>query len=397
MTARRLARDGLLVTGLARHLPYPASLRTLISPESVACALSDVRLWPGYRPTELLSLAARARDLGIGALYYKDEGGRAPLKSFKMLGGGHAVAQALADHVAAATGTRPDAAALASGRWRELTRTITVTCATDGNHGRAVAWAADIFGCRAVIFIHAAVSPGREAAIAGFGAEVRRVAGVYEDAVHEAAKMAAEGWLVVSDTAYPGCEAMPRRVMQGYSVLAEEIADKMAEPPTHVLLQCGVGGMAAAVMATMWLRWDTRRPVFVIVEPERADCAYQSAVAGRQTPASGDLATLCAGLACGELSTHAWEVFRQAGDAFMTITDDAAVAAMRSLASPPTDDPALVAGECAGVGIAALERLADDRAARAALAFDENSRALVIGTEGDTDPVVYRRLLGIAV
>jgi diaminopropionate ammonia-lyase len=214
--------------------------------------------------------------------------------------------------------------------------------------------------------------------------------------VHAAATQTRDGWLVVSDTAYPGCDAMPRLVMQGYSVLAEEIADALPAPPSHVLLQCGVGGMAAAVMATMWLRWGAARPCFVIVEPERADCAFQSARAGRSMPTKGDLATLCAGLACGTLSTHAWEVFRQAGDAFMTITDDAAVAAMRSLASPPADDPALVAGECAGVGIAALERLAADRTGWTALGLDERARVVVIGTEGDTDPAVYRRLMGAA-
>ena len=394
MTTGLFSQAGLLVADHAGRSPYPDSLRPLLDEKAVAAAGREVHAWPGYQPTPLLSLPGLARALGLGSLHYKDEGKRLPLKSFKMLGGGYAVAQALADHVEAATGRRPSAGELAGGRFRDLTSSLTVTCATDGNHGRAVAWGARSFHCRAVIFIHAAVSTGREAAIAGFGAEVRRVEGVYDDAVRAAAATAALGWLVISDTAYPGCSEMPRLVMHGYSVLGEEIADALPDPATHMLLQCGVGGMAAAVMATLWLRWGAARPRFIIVEPERADCAFQSARAGRPTPAKGDLATLCAGLACGELSTHAWDIFRLAGDAFMTITDEEAVAAMRRLAAPAAGDPALVAGECAGVGIAALERLAQDAAARRALAIDDKARMVVIGTEGDTDPAIYRRLVG---
>lgn len=396
MTTSQFRQAGLVLADHAGRSAYPDSLRPLIDQASVAAACGEIRAWPGYQPTPLLPLAGLARSLGLAALHYKDEGQRLPLKSFKMLGGGYAVAQALAAHVEAKTGRRPSAGELAGGRFSDLTAGLTVTCATDGNHGRAVAWGARSFHCRAVIFIHAAVSEGRAAAIAGFGAEVRRVPGVYDDAVRAAAETEALGWLVISDTAYPGCSDMPRLVMHGYSMLAEEIADALPAPPTHMLLQCGVGGMAAAVMAALWLRWGKARPRFIVVEPERADCAYQSALAGRPTPAKGDLATLCAGLACGELSTHAWDIFRLAGDAFMTITDEDAVAAMRLLAAPVAGDPAVVAGECAGVGIAALARLRRDEPACAALGIDGTARVVVLGTEGDTDPAIYRRLTGAA-
>ncbi|MFD2264240.1 diaminopropionate ammonia-lyase [Lacibacterium aquatile] len=364
----------------------------LLSPAAVGRATEVIRSTISPAPTPLISLPALARQLGIGALHFKDEGQRAPLKSFKMIGGAFAVAEVLADLVEAATGTRPSATALAEGHFKHLTGQAVMTCATDGNHGRAVSWAAQRFGAKAVIYVGEAVSPGRVAAMEAWGSEVRRVKGVYEDAVAAAAAQGAAGWHVISDTAYPGCEAVPRLVMQGYAVLADEIIAAVPEVPTHVLLQCGVGGMAGAVTARIRQVWGMA-PRIIVCEPERADCAFQSARAGSMTPASGDLDTLCAGLACGELSTTAWEILSVSANGFLTFTEAEALAAMKRLNRPLADDPSIVAGECAGAGLAGLAKISNNFNLRSSLALDESARAVIIGTEGDTDPTVHRQLL----
>ena len=208
-----------------------------------------------------------------------------------------------------------------------------MTCATDGNHGRSVAWGAQTFGCRCVIYVHETVSEGRCRAIAAYGAEVRRVAGTYDDAVRRAAAdAAAQGWTVVSDTSYEGYTDVPRDVMQGYSLMVEEALAQAATLPSHVFVQGGVGGLAAGVCSYLWERYGAARPRFVVVEPDKADCLYRSAVAGRPTPAEGALDTIMAGLACGEVSILAWRILEQGTDAFMTIGDDAAADCMRLLA-----------------------------------------------------------------
>lgn len=376
--------------------PDPLAARTvadaLLSDAAVARATDTIRATISPAATPLISLPMLAKHLGIRSLHYKDEGQRAPLKSFKMIGGAFAVAEVLADLVTAATGIRPSAQALTEGKFKHLTDQAVMTCATDGNHGRAVAWAAQRFGAKAVIFVGEAVSPGRVAAMEAWGAEVRRVKGVYEDAVAAAAAKAAEGWHVISDTAYPGCESVPRLVMQGYAVLADELIAAMPDVPTHVFLQCGVGGMAGAVTARIRQIWGMA-PRIIIVEPERADCAFQSARAGRMTPASGDLDTLCAGLACGELSSTAWDILSVAVDGFTTFTEADALVAMRRLNRPLPGDLPIVGGECAGAGLAGLEKIANNFNLRSSLALDESARAVIIGTEGDTDPTVHRQLL----
>jgi len=390
--ASQIAAPAFFVATTPDPLAAQTAADALLSDAAVARATSTIRATISPTATPLIALPALARHLGIQSLHFKDEGQRAPLKSFKMIGGAFAVAEVLADLVQAETGTRPQAETLVAGTFNHLTRQAVMTCATDGNHGRAVAWAAQRFGAKAVIYVGEAVSPGRVAAMEAWGAEVRRVKGVYEDAVAAAAAKAADGWHVISDTAYPGCEEVPRLVMQGYAVLADEIIDAVPEVPTHVFLQCGVGGMAGAVTARIRQRWGIA-PRIIIVEPERADCAFQSARAGRMTPASGDLDTLCAGLACGELSSTAWEILSVAVNGFAIFTEAEALAAMQRLNRPLPGDLPIVAGECAGAGLAGLEKIANNFNLRSSLALDESARAVIIGTEGDTDPAVHRQLL----
>ncbi|HET6521040.1 MAG TPA: diaminopropionate ammonia-lyase [Geminicoccaceae bacterium] len=382
----------------AGRTAYGGAPAEVLNEAGFARALATIRSWPGYAPTPLVPLPGLAAAAGLGEVWYKDEAGRFGLGSFKALGGAYAVGRLLAREVAARTGAAAVTAAdLQAGRHRDITGAITICCATDGNHGRSVAWGAMTFGCRCVIYIHATVSEGRERAIERFGALVRRTPGNYDDSVRQAARDAeANGWFVVSDTSYEGYTDVPRDVMQGYAVMAEEALRQLPPggPPSHVFVQGGVGGVAAAVCAQLWRRLGADRPRFVVVEPERADCLYQSALAGKRTPASGDADTIMAGLACGEASLLAWRVLETGADAFMTVPDDSAPDLMRRLAGGSGGDRPLVAGESAVAGLAgALAALADpDKAA--ALGLGPDGRVLVFGTEGATDPELYARIVG---
>ena len=354
---------------LDRTRPYGADERAILSLDGAQAAHAAISAWDGYRPTPLLSLDAIAREAGVGAVLYKHEGRRFALKSFKALGGAYAV-----QRLVAARGS-------AEG--------LTVTCATDGNHGRAVAWGAKRLGVKAVIYVHETVSEGRAAAIAAFGAEVRRVPGNYDDAVRASAEAAAaNGWTIVSDTSWPGYDLIPRDVMQGYAVLALE-AEAQGAAPTHVFVQGGVGGLAAGMLSYHWEKQGAARPVVVVVEPDRADCLFASAAAGRWTTVGGDLDTIMAGLACGEPSQLAWALLSPGADAFVSIPDERAAEAMRALAPL-----GIAAGESGVAGLAGFRAVAGDARVRAALGLDTTSRILCIGTEGATDPQIYRAIVG---
>ncbi len=377
--------------------PYGPQRSRILCSAGFDAAAQAIGRWPGYAPTPLHALPALAARLGIDALYYKDESERFGLKSFKALGGAYAVQrlvmQAIARHEGGAV---PALDAMLSGRWRALTRALTVTCATDGNHGRSVAWGAQLFGCRCVIFVHETVSAGRAAAIAAFGAEVVRVPGNYDDSVrHADAQAAANGWTVVSDTTYEGYREIPIDVMHGYGVLSREIVERLdAAPPTHVFVQAGVGAFAASVAAAFWIHWGEDRPRLVVVEPTGADCHLRSALAGRPVAVTGALDTVMAGLACGEVSPAAWEIVRPAASAFVAIDDRDAIEAVRRFASPHGEDPAIVSGETGASGLGALLAARREPALAALLGIDACSRVLLLGSEGDTDPQIYRDIVG---
>ena len=207
---------------------------------------------------------------------------------------------------------------------------------------------------------------------------------------------AAEGWTVVSDTSYPGYRDIPLDVMHGYGVMAGEIERQMrgTPAPTHVIVQAGVGAMAAAICASFWMHWGQDRPRFVVVEPMLADCIYRSVEQGRRVTVHGSLETVMAGLACGEVSELAWEILRGGVNACVTIDDAYALESMRRLARPVAGDPPVVAGETGGAGLAALLAAMDHPDIRQALALDDQSRVVIMGSEGDTDPVIYREIVG---
>lgn len=383
---------------ILRDADYGSAQLAVLNGASFAQAFDEITTWPGYAITPLHDLSGLAALAGIGALYYKDEGTRFSLGSFKALGGAYAVFRLLARELRARSGlVELRATDLASGRYAALTRNITVTCATDGNHGRSVAWGAQMFGCRCVIHVHETVSEARVHAIAAYGAEVWRHPGNYDDAVRAAARAAAErNWFVVSDTSYAGYLEVPRDVMQGYTLMVEEALTQLpvGKPPTHVFVQGGVGGMAAAVCGHLWERQGRTRPTLTVVEPVKAACLYESAVQGAVTIVHGNLDTIMAGLACGEPSLLAWQILDSGADAFMAIEDAAAAECMRLLAEGTGGDPAVVAGESAVAGLAGLLLALEDDAARPALKLGAHSRVLVFGTEGDTDPEQYQRIVG---
>ncbi|WP_339947845.1 diaminopropionate ammonia-lyase [uncultured Albimonas sp.] len=393
------AKDFALVLNplASREAPWTDAQDAILSDAAFARAQAAIASWPGYAPSPLVALPALAASLGVALVLCKDESGRFGLGSFKALGGAYAVARLLQKRVAREIGRPVSMDEIVAVAHPQAAARVTVCCATDGNHGRSVAWGARNFGARCVIFIHATVSEGRRAAIEAYGAEVRRCAGNYDDSVREAQATAdAEGWFVVSDTSYPGYMDVPRDVMQGYEMMAAEAYEALGAPPSHVFIQTGVGGLAAAVAAQAVRRWGAARPMLVLADPDRSACWLESMAAGAPTAVEGDLDTLMAGLACGEVSALAWEVLRDHGDAAMAVPDAAAVAAMNRLARPAGDDPAIVAGESAVAGLAALENaLADPRAAQA-LGLGADSRVLLFGTEGDTDPALYRDLVGLS-
>lgn len=381
---------GCFLNPRALRVPYPDALAAVLSPAQGARYGAWLSGWPRVpdTPTPLLSLPAQAERLGLGALALKDEGRRSPLGSFKALGAPVAlVAEVLRRH------PTWDGPSVLAGRYAEALAGFTVISATDGNHGRSLAAAAQDAGCRCVIVLHAEVSEEREAAIAALGAKIVRVSGNYDASVAEAARLAdAEGWQVLSDTSYAGYEQIPGDVMQGYSRIAAEALAQAQENFSHVVLQGGVGGLAAGVVSEFWGRLGADRPTVLVVEPVQADCLLQSAREGRAASATGSVDSVMAGLACGEASPLAWRFLETSVDAFLTIEDGAAVAAMRRLAQGSDREPPLVVGECGAAGLAALEGLsAEDRAA---LGLDETASVVLINTEGATAPAVYAALVG---
>jgi len=349
-----------------------------------------------HMPTPLRALPGLAAELGIGALHLKDEGQRLGLGSFKALGGAYAVTRLVLEAASERLGRTLEEADMTSPEVRAVASEMTFACATDGNHGRSVAQGAQLVGARSVIFMHGGVSEPRAAAIARFGAEIVRVDGTYDDSIVEAARVANErGWTTVSDTSWEGYERIPGLVMQGYTAIICEALKQLPESPTHVFVQAGVGGIAAAIAAHLSLLLGENRPIFTVVDPARAACLFESARAGRPTKIAHGAPTVMAMLECYDPSPLAWRVLARSADAFMTVEDAVAVEAMNRLARPAGSDPAIVAGESGAAGFAGLLAALRDPEARAALKLDASSRVFAVVTEGATDPERYAELVGL--
>ena len=382
-------RDGgarVVVNRLAG--PVPAGVLAESSREPLAFH----RRLGGYQATPLLSAPALAERLGVGAVVVKCESQRFGLPAFKMLGASWATYRALVDHLGAEPGPWQTAAELSD--LLAAVRPFTLATATDGNHGRAVARMAHLLGFEARIFVPENTTPGRIAAIESEGASVAVVPGDYDAAVARAAEEAGPSCLVISDTSWPGYDRVPRWVIEGYATLFWEIDDSLAAAGWHrpdlVAVPIGVGALVAATI-NHYCRVPHDRPAVVGVEPTTAACVTASAEAGHLVTVPGPHASVMAGLNCGTPSPVAWPVVSAGVDAFVAIDDDWTCQAVRDLAALGVE-----AGETGAAGLAglnALKRLGVPPELSEATGPD--ATVLVVMTEGASDPLQWRRILGV--
>ncbi|MBT6526656.1 MAG: diaminopropionate ammonia-lyase [Marinovum sp.] len=366
----------------------------VISPGDFANSHVEITQWEGYAPTPLVSLASLAKEIGVGEVLYKDEGSRFGLGSFKALGGSYAAQRVLQRQISEKLGQEVTLADIRNGIYKEEAARITLVSATDGNHGRSLAWGCQRFGAPCRIYIHAEVSEGRAKAMRDLGAEVIRIRGDYDGSVLLAKKEAEENdWFVVSDTSWLGYSEPPRDVMAGYGVMTQEIFDALYHAPSHVFLQGGVGGLAAGVIAGLRQHWGKDGPRVIIVEPELAACLFESGRNGEVTNFAIEEETLMAGLSCGEPSGMAWEILAEEASDFLTIPEGIVAPTVRLLARPLEGDATLEAGESAVAGLAALIAVRQDAELSNKLGLDARSRVLLIGSEGVTDPAIFEKIM----
>lgn len=357
--------------------------------------------FPEYSVTPLHKLTELAGYLGVAGVYVKDESYRFGLNAFKVLGGSFAMARYLAQRLGQDIGEL-DYAALTSTEIRKQLGEITFTTATDGNHGRGVAWTANRLKQKSVVYMPKGSSLTRLENIRAEGAEASITDLNYDDAVRLATENAKKyGWVVVQDTAWEGYEEIPAWIMQGYGTMALEALEQLqtagVAQPTHVFVQAGVGSLAGAVQGFFAAACDKNRPITVVVEADQADCLYQSVLAndGKPRIVTGELATIMAGLACGEPNTISWNVLRDYSQLFVSCPDWVAAKGMRLLGNPLGQDERVISGESGAVTAGLLVELMtnpDMAQAKAELQLNENSRILLFSTEGDTDPAKYRSI-----
>ena len=375
----------------------------VMSLENVAKARSFHRSFPQYSITPLAQLSGMAGYLGLGGLFVKNESYRFGLNAFKVLGGsfamGRYIAQEMGRDVSEMTYDY-----LTSEAFRKEFGQATFFTATDGNHGRGVAWAANKLGQKAVVHMPKGSTKPRFDNIAREGAQVTIEEVNYDDCVRMAAAEAekTEHGVIVQDTAWDGYEEIPSWIMQGYGTMAGEAAEQLRQVgvnrPTHVFVQAGVGSLAGAVVGYFANLFPNDPPKFIVMEAQAADCLYQGAMAGDGSPriVGGDLQTIMAGLACGEPNTISWDILRNHVTAFVSCPDWVSAKGMRMLGAPVKGDPTVISGESGAVGMGLVSTLMESDAykdLREAIGLDRHSQVLMFSTEGDTDPEKYRRVL----
>jgi diaminopropionate ammonia-lyase len=362
------------------------------------------RSLPGYHPTPLMELRNLAGRLNIENVMVKDESYRFNLKAFKVLGASYAISRFILNDLRIKGTTVPEACDFPE--LRNILRgkiTYTLCTATDGNHGRAVAWTARLLNQRAVVYMPDDSVPSRRTSIISEGAELVIVDGTYDDAVRRAAEDAEKnGWQIISDTAYPAYETIPDWITDGYTTMfveMEEILHKPEEPGVDiVLLQAGVGSFAAAAADYYNRKYGELRPVLVTVEPTEAACLLESARSGdgRRHSSTGTLRTIMAGLNCGTPSLTAWPVLRVGIDLFLAISDEWTEKAIRRYYYPEEGDRQIISGESGAAGLAALLAIIEDPAlleVKNKLNIGPDTRVLIFNTEGDTDPDNFRKII----
>ena len=353
---------------------------------------------PGYGPTPLVSLPHLAKALGLSAFHVKDESKRFGLNAFKGLGGSYCVANYLAGRLGIPM-EELTFARLQEPAVHEKIRDLTFVTATDGNHGRGIAWTAHCLGVRSMVFMPQGSSPERLQNIRALGSDASITDLNYDDTVRHAARVAEEhGWPLVQDTAWEGYETIPGWIMQGYMTMALEAAEALEDVPTHIFLQAGVGAMSGALAGFFADYYGSRKPVITIVEPNGADCIYRTALAddGRLHAVTGSLRTIMAGLACGEPCSIGWEELAAHAEHFVSMPDYVAAKGMRVLGNPLPGDAGIISGESGASTSGFVCELMQNRSLgelRALLGIGDDSRILCFSTEGDTDRENYRRIV----
>lgn len=377
--------------------PLPAAFAA-VSQEEMTRALGFHQTIPGYSPSPLYSLSSLAARLGLQDILVKDESMRFDLQSFKILGSSYAVAS----HLARECSEELEDFVRLKERVKSLP-VRTFATATDGNHGRGLAWAAKQLGQNCIVYMPKGSSRHRLEKIREWGAETHVTNLNYDETVCLVNELSREhGWTLVQDTAWTNYTEIPCLIMQGYlTILGESLKQFKTSGtpfPTHVILQAGVGSFAGAIAGGLQQLMDSDRPLTIIAaEPIRADCLYQSACSENGSPkkASGDLSTIMAGLACGQPNPIAWDILKQTVDCFVSCPDDLAARGMRILGNPLGSDLRVISGESGALPLGLLFEICQNPALvelKDSLRLDSNSRVLFINTEGDTDPENYRRI-----
>lgn len=372
-----------------------------MSMDEMAKANSFHKSFPQYEVTPLTRLSNLAEYLGLKRLYVKDESYRFGLNAFKVLGGSYAIARYIAQQTGKDVSEIPYNV-LTSEKLREEFGQATFFTATDGNHGRGVAWAANKLGQKCVVRMPKGSTQTRLNNIAKENATVTIEELNYDECVRMAAKEAenTEHGVIIQDTAWEGYEEIPTWIMQGYGTLALEADKQLADDgcrPTHIFIQAGVGSLAGAVIGFFANRFKENPPVMVVCEANAADCLYRSAMQadGSRVDVTGDMFTIMAGLACGEANTVSWDILRNHASAFISCPDWVSANGTRIYGAPMKGDPQVISGESGSVTLGVVHALmtkSEYKELKEALKLDENSEVLLVSSEGDTDPDRYREI-----
>ena len=343
----------------------------VLSKNDIDEAYSIISRWDNYSPTPLISLNKLSEKLGLNNIFYKDESKRFHLKSFKALGGAYAVEKVTKGN-----------------------KKVVVSTATAGNHGRSVAWGSKKLGLKCKIFISEYVSEFRAEVMRSFGADVIRVKGNYDNSLKECIKQSKQNnWQIVQDVAWQDYKLVPKLTMAGYSVMMKEISEQIdSQQISHVILQAGVGGMAAAMVAGI-ARYLDNVPKIIVVEPESAACVLESIKVGKIKKISIKKESLMGGMSCDEVSLVPWEILKNSINHCVTVSDNYISKTVKLLANSELSDKKIVGGECSTPGIISLVGLNNDAEIRKEISLNENSNVLLFGCEGDADEELYKKLL----
>ena len=343
----------------------------ILTKEDIDEAYKIISDWENYAPTPLLLLDKLSTELKLKRIFYKDESKRFHLKSFKALGGSYAVEK------------------ITKGN-----KEIVISTATAGNHGRSVAWGSKKLGLKCKIFISEYVSETRAKAMRDFGADVIRVKGNYEDSLNECIKQSNQNnWQIVQDVAWKNYMLVPKLTMAGYSVMMKEISEQINnQKVSHIILQAGVGGMAAAMVAGL-ARYLNHVPQIIIVEPDSAACVLASINTGKIEKISIEKESIMGGMSCGEVSLVPWQILKKSVNYCVTVSDDYISKTIKYLANCELSYEKIIGGECSTPGIISLIGLCNDAKIRKKINLNEDSNVLLFGCEGDADEELYQKLL----